>query len=101
MIVPVALTMLLLVSARSSAEDSWVCRNGALERNVDVFYPSEPARLPCKVYYSKPQENVLPRVIWSAENTAGFCERKAREFVTKLHGLGWHCESSETAVQGD
>jgi len=58
---------------------------------VLVFYPEEPALLPCEVFYSKPKENVVPRALWQAGNIEGYCERKAAEFVVKLESWGWRC----------
>jgi hypothetical protein len=62
---------------------------------VVVFYPGAPARLPCKVFYSKPDENVVPHVLWEASNTQNYCERKAAEFVEKLSSSGWRCLSDD------
>jgi len=47
--------------------------------------------LPCKVFYAKPGENVLPRALWEAKNTQNYCERKADELIEKLSSLGWRC----------
>ena len=74
---------------------AWTCQKAELTRQVVVFYPEAPARLPCKVFYSKPGQNVLPRVLWEAENTQNYCERKAAEFIEKLSSLGWRCSSDD------
>jgi hypothetical protein len=74
-----------------SPASSWTCQYSDLTRQVTAFYPDAPARLPCKVYYSKPDENALPRALWKAENQEGFCARKAEAFVDKLRSLGWQC----------
>lgn len=60
-------------------------------RQVVVFYPEAPARLPCKVFYAKPKENVLPRTLWKATNAENYCEHKAAEFVEQLGSWGWRC----------
>ena len=70
---------------------SWTCRNAGLTREVIVFYPEAPARLPCKVFYSKPKENVLPHVLWESINTQDYCEHKAAGFIQKLSSAGWRC----------
>jgi hypothetical protein len=75
--------------------DSWTCHQGALTRNVVIFYPSAPYRLPCRVYYTKPDEDVMPRTLWKAELEENYCQRKASEFVGKLESLGWQCSVSE------
>ncbi len=71
--------------------ESWTCQKGDLTRQVLVVYPQEPALLPCEVFYSKPRENVVPHALWQADNVAGYCERKAAEFVVKLESWGWRC----------
>jgi len=77
----------------SSWAGSWTCQHTGLTRQVTVFYPEAPAPLPCKVYYSKPDENVLPRVLWKAGNQQGYCERKAEQLAEKLRSLGWQCSN--------
>jgi len=78
--------------------DSWTCRYADLTREVLIVYPEEAALLPCQVYYAKPDENVLPRVLWRAEHTAGYCERTAARFVEKLTSLGWQCGGSDPQI---
>jgi hypothetical protein len=74
---------------------SWTCENDGVTRQVVVFYPDAPARLPCKVFYARPDENVLPRALWQASNTPGYCEQKAVEFIEKLGSFGWRCRGDE------
>lgn len=74
-------------------DDSWTCRQAGIERQVTLYYPQAPAPLPCRVYYSKPDENALPRALWRARSTDGFCARKARELVERLQSSGWGCTS--------
>jgi hypothetical protein len=74
---------------------SWTCQKDELTRQVVVIYPAAPARLPCKVFYAKPKENVLPRALWEAKNTQNYCEHKATEFIEKLSSLGWRCLSDD------
>ena len=80
-----------LVMPSESFADSWTCHHGGLTRNVVIFYPNAPARLPCKVYYAKPTENAMPRTLWKAENEDNYCDRKAAEFVKRLESLDWQC----------
>lgn len=91
-------TLCLLVFPGMASEvtaSSWTCQKAALTRDVVVFYPDAPARLPCKVFYSKPKENILPHALWEAQNTPNYCERKAAEFIEKLRSAGWRCSSVE------
>jgi len=91
---PVCLLAFLGLASEVSAS-SWICRNGEFTREVVVSYPEAPARLPCKVFYAKPKENVLPRALWEAKNTHNYCERKATEFIEKLSSSGWRCFSDD------
>lgn len=81
--------------AAGALADSWVCEHADLTRHVVVYYPDAPAPLPCEVYYSKPQENVVPRRLWGATHSDGYCERKAAEFVARLESWGWRCAVDE------
>jgi hypothetical protein len=53
------------------------------------------------VYYSKPDENVLPRALWEAENTQDYCERKAADFIEKLKSLGWRCFNDDPGEKSE
>jgi hypothetical protein len=83
--------LVLLGLASEVSAISWTCQNAGFVRDVVIFYPEAPARLPCKVFYAKPGENVLPRALWEAKNTQNYCEHKAGEFIEKLSSYGWHC----------
>ena len=85
------LVFLELASVASASSSSWSCQADKHTREVVVFYPEAPARLPCKVYYAKPEENVLPRALWKATNTQNYCEHRAKELVEKLSSTGWRC----------
>ena len=91
---PVCLLVFLGLASEVSAS-SWTCQSAELTRQVVVFYPEAPARLPCKVFYSRPKENVLPRALWEAKNTQNYCERKAAEFIENLSSSGWRCFSDD------
>jgi hypothetical protein len=81
----------ILMLPSGSFADSWTCSYAELTRNVVIFYPNEPAVLPCKVYYTKPKENVMPRTLWKAENDETYCKRKAMEIIGSLESKGWRC----------
>jgi hypothetical protein len=82
--------------ASEVSASSWTCQKAQLTRQVVVFYPEAPVRLPCKVFYAKPKENVLPRAVWEAVNTQNFCEHKAAELIEELSSLGWRCFRDDT-----
>ena len=94
---PVCLLIFLGLASDVSAS-SWTCQTAELTRQVVVFYPEAPAQLPCKVFYAKPKENVLPRALWEAKNTQDYCEHKASEFIEKLTSFGWRCVSDDHAT---
>jgi len=96
---PVCLLAFLGLVSEVSAS-SWTCQKDEFTRHVVVFYPEAPARLPCKVFYSKPDENVLPRALWEAKNTQNYCERKATEFIEKLSSSGWRCYNEDLGEKG-
>lgn len=85
------LLLTILIAPSDSFAKSWTCHYAELTRNVLIFHPNEPATLPCKVYYTKPDENVMPRTLWKAENDDNYCERKAVEFIKTLESRGWQC----------
>jgi hypothetical protein len=91
---PVYLLVFLALASEVSAS-AWTCQKAGITRQVVVFYPEAPARLPCKVFYAKPNENVLPRALWESQNTQNYCERKAVEFIEKLSSSGWNCFSDD------
>jgi hypothetical protein len=97
-----ALIVGLCTFASTAIADGWTCTQSGLTRQVTLFYPDAPAELPCEVYYSKPSENVLPKRLWSARREAGYCRRKAEEFVSTLGQLGWSCTADPVEpVNGD
>lgn len=84
--VPV-LIMTLLFSAAVLADSEFVCTMGDEERTISVIYQGD-GLVPCEVHYDKGQG---AEVLWSAEHTEGFCENKAREFVSRQEGWGYTC----------
>lgn len=81
----------LLALAPAGAASSWTCHKGGLTRQVVVFYPDAPSPLPCRVFYSKPTEESMPRPLWNSLHEEGYCERQAAQFVEKLRAWGWQC----------
>ena len=73
-----------------SAADITVCKSGSLERRVEVSFTNAEAKVPCEVKYFK-EGNAEGKVLWSAQNEVGYCEKKAVEFVEKLGTWGWDC----------
>jgi len=92
--VPLCVLVFLGLASEVSAS-SWTCQKAGNTREVVVSYPNAPARLPCKVFYAKPNQNVLPRTVWQSMNTENYCERKAAELIEKFDSLGWHCISDD------
>ncbi len=90
----ISLPVLFGASAGVSGE-SWICHKANLSREVLIIYPGAPKTLPCSVFYTKPDENTVPRKLWEASNSEGYCENKATEFVRKLESWGWRCMVNE------
>ncbi len=88
-----------LVPAIASAQEApgYQCVNGDLERRVQVMYETG-VTVPCEVHYYKDTEAPgEAQVLWRALNEEGYCERKASEFVDKLEGWGWSCDTTATS----
>lgn len=78
---------------------NYQCEIGDLQRRVEILYEAGGA-VPCEVHYYKDTEAVGERqVLWRALNEAGYCERKAQEFIAKLEDMGWSCEQAVAAGQ--
>ena len=90
-------TLIVLLTAMlpsiSFGQDSqnFQCTQGDLQRRVEIVQEGA-ASVPCEVHYYKDSEAQEERqVLWRAMNESGYCESRAREFVTKLEGWGWNC----------
>ncbi len=98
MLLALSLTIFPVVSFGQGAQ-GYQCAIGDLQRRVEILYEAG-GSVPCEVHYYKKAEAENERqVLWRALNEEGYCERKAREFVVKLEGMGWSCEEIESAVQ--
>jgi len=84
------------IPATTLAADSYLCRNGSLERRVEIVY--EPGRaVPCEVHYYKDTEAPgASQVLWRAQNESGYCESKTEAFIEQLESQGWDCGSTAT-----
>jgi len=75
----------------AQAPHDYQCALDNLQRRIVIFYETG-VTVPCEVHYFKdtemPGEN---QVLWTATTDAGYCESKAKEFVTKLREWGWDC----------
>ncbi len=78
-------------------QEKYECANGDLQRRVEIV--SEPGvTVPCEVHYYKDTEAPGERqVLWRAMREEGYCEQKAREFVTQLAAWGWSCGHQDAA----
>jgi len=94
----VLLAMLPGLSFGQGTQD-YHCTIGDLQRRVEILYEAGGA-VPCEVHYYKDTEATGERqVLWRALNEAGYCERKAEEFVAKLEDMGWSCDQDAAQVQ--
>ncbi len=76
------------------------CTNGDLHRSVEVVYSDPGHPVPCEVLYNKPSEGTQES-LWQANNEAGYCEDRAREFIGKLGEMGWACTTASTETPGE
>ncbi len=78
-------------SAPAAGSSETVCKNGPMVRRVKVGIEGQSS---CKVSYLKETEEPggAEKVLWNAQQEAGFCQAKAQGFVEKLKGMGWACE---------
>ena len=93
-LIVVSLTCLVpaLVAAQTNLTNA--CTHGSLMRRVEVAYTTSD-EVPCEVRYTK--EDGSTQVLWRAGTQKGYCETQARDFVTKLQGMGWMCTDEGTA----
>ena len=90
------LSLTTLLPALAFGQD-FRCSQGGLERRVSIVYETGVA-VPCEVHYYKDSEAPGERqVLWTANNESGYCETKTQEFIEKLEGWGWSCESGSAA----
>lgn len=88
-----SLTLCAAISQHATAI-SFECKLDQLSRTIKVSYP-EQTPVPCQVEYTKEGET---EVLWTASSTEGYCETRAREFVTKHESWGWMCESQHIST---
>ncbi|WP_178030942.1 hypothetical protein [Pelagibaculum spongiae] len=91
---------LMGVSSLQAAENlSTICASGKQVRLIEVIYPTGKV-VPCEVQYTK-MENAgaeVSNTLWKAQNSVGFCEKKAAEFTEKQRGWGFNCSTVEPVV---
>jgi hypothetical protein len=74
-----------------------VCKNGTLERKIEVLFAQEGQKVPCQVKYHREGPTGAPteQILFSAQARIGFCEEKATEFAGQLAQKGWTCSQTE------
>ena len=77
-------------SVQAVENQKTVCSHGNQTRVIEVVYTTGD-EIPCEVRYSKEDGMTTP---WSANNLAGFCEKKAAAFIDKQETWGWACEAA-------
>lgn len=76
-------------SVQAIENQKTVCSHGNQTRVIEVVYTTD-SEIPCEVRYSKEDGMTTP---WSANNLAGFCEKKAAAFIDQQEVWGWACEA--------
>jgi len=72
-----------------------ICKNGNLERKIEVTYPERDDAV-CEVQYTKGDDM---KVLWSAKADRGYCDEKATAFIEKQQGWGWQCDAKQSEVE--
>ena len=83
--------VLALPSVAAYANERFVCTHGDQQRVIEIVYMGD-GPVPCEVRYDKGDGS---QVLWSAQNTEGYCESHAKAFVEKQEGWGWNCSRSQ------
>jgi len=65
------------------AATTTVCKKGTIERKIEIKFADGEKKLPCEVKYFK-EGDEAGKTLWTAQNDAGYCEQKAKEFADKL-----------------
>lgn len=87
----------LFLGGTAAAGERFVCTQGPQKRVISVVHPGDGA-LPCQVRYDKGSEE--PRVLWSAENTKGYCASKAKQFARKQEqAFGYDCSRRQAGKE--
>ena len=88
----------IIAITHASGEDNVaVCTNKyAHKRVVTLDYIVAGKQVPCQVIYEKRTEKPGHRqVLWRANSSIGYCERKMKRFIRKLKRYGWQCSYKE------
>jgi hypothetical protein len=86
---------LTVSTAHADVASEFLCKQGKSERKVSLVYPEAGKKSPCEVHYLKGTDD---KIIFSAKNEAGFCEKHDDDFVAKLKGMAYSCEATQGAV---
>ncbi len=73
-----------------------ICKNGNLERRIEITSTVSDKKVPCEVKYFK-EGDEAGKTLWNAQNDAEYCEKRANEFTEKLSSLGWQCSKDAEA----
>jgi hypothetical protein len=92
----VLMMLSVFVASSASADIISTCKHGDKTRVISVVYLEPGSKVPCEVQYQKSQTT---KVLWSATNSGGYCEKKAAQFVEKQINWGWQCEQLDTDSQ--
>ena len=93
--------VIILISTKAlgstNAQDKFVCGQAGDLRFISVDYLDPPKSVPCRVVYTKTQENRV-EYPWNAENKIGYCEKQAKYLAEKLSGLGVICRAGNNSA---
>ncbi|MFL0799388.1 MAG: hypothetical protein K6L80_02975 [Agarilytica sp.] len=81
-----------------AASPGYICHHGDRSREIVVQYDVDGQSVPCGVLYRKGEGE---QELWRANDEAGYCEARAREFAAKQESWGWQCSELAPNVAND
>lgn len=92
-IITSVVTSLFSTAAFAQNDSAVTCTLNGSTRVISINYPTS-SITPCNVNY---QKNGTSQTLWQAQNTEGYCEERAAEFIEKQRSWGWKCNDENTA----
>jgi len=88
LVASLACTLFASSSALAVSNYEYSCSSRLETRVISIEYSNSDSETPCQVFYAK---NGTKKMVWQANQQAGYCESKAQAFVNKQIGWGFDC----------
>lgn len=98
LIAPIALALLASSNVFAANNYDYTCSSRTEIRLISVEYDNVDSQTPCQVFYSK---NGIKKMLWQANQQAGYCESKALEFVNKQINWGFDCQEIDYSAPAE